>query len=76
MKLYQYNENDFRLKFLFNIKPLNSMDTQKHGNKKKLPIRKLSFFTCKLVIRDSLLTIKTKIKSHLHYIDIIAYHRT
>ena len=43
-RLYQYNEDDFRFKILINIKLLNSMDTQKHGNKEKLSIRKVPLY--------------------------------
>ena len=40
---------------LIYIKLLNSMDTQKYGNKKKLVnLKSFSFITCKLVIRKKL----------------------
>ena len=52
------------------------MDTQKHGNKEKLSIRKVPLYLLvNLKFEKRVLTIKTKIKSRLHYIDIIAYHR-
>ena len=38
----KYNEDEFQFQFLINIKLLNSLDTQKHGNKEKLSIKKAS----------------------------------
>ena len=59
-KLYQYNEDDFRSKFLIYIKLLNSMDTHK---KEKLSIKKsFSLIICKLVIRKQLVNNQNKYK--------------
>ena len=72
-RIYQYNEDDFRLKFLISTKLSNSKDTHKHENKEKLSINSYSLFTCKLVI---LLVIKTYIKNRLNCIDINANNCT
>ena len=52
-RLYQYNEDDFRVQFWF-IKPLNSMKAQTNGNKKNLLMKKAS-----LVIPRKLVILKT-----------------
>ena len=63
-QIYQYNEDDFRLKFLLSTK-LSSMNTHKHGNKEKLLIK--SFFY--LLFEESL-----NWKSRLYCIDVNAAH--
>ena len=44
-RIYQYNEDDLRIKFVTFTKLSNSMDTQKHGNKEKLSISNISLLT-------------------------------
>ena len=51
-RLYQYNEDDFRFKFL-------SMSRfHKNGIKEKLLIKEFSLITCKIVIRRKLVNNK------------------
>ena len=38
-RIYQYNKDNFRFKFMISIKLSNSMDTHKYGNKEKLSIK-------------------------------------
>ena len=51
----------FYLIFFISNKPSNSMDTQKHGNNKKLSINSFSLFTSKIVIWKKLAK-KSKLK--------------
>ena len=57
---FNIKKTTFVVNILVYIKPLNSMEAQKHGNKEKLSAKKsLSLFTCN---SNHVKTIKTLIK--------------
>ena len=47
-RIYQNNEDDFRLKFRVLPSFQTQLDSHKHGNKEKLFIKSFLLFTCKL----------------------------
>ena len=73
MRLYQYNEDNFRFKFLIFVIFQQKEYTNTWKQREAVNFKSFSEVTFKLVIRNSCITIKTQIKSRLHYIVIIAY---